>query len=743
MLKRNHFIVLLGLTLLFGNGFSVVKVPGLQTGCRYYYAREGDINLGQVVNAHEPNGEGGCSDVASEGGIFFAQTMVYAIDQINKNNMVLPNITLGFAIMDTCGSTMNALGRSMYFLPYTGDQNDEDSDDSNNENNPNGNIQCLTGTDTTEQRSFDIVGLVGPEFSAPCVMIANVFSLFRIPVLGTLCTSDELGDRSRFSYFLRLVSPDSIQAEAMMDLIAHFNWTYISLVYSEGPYGENGGKHIEKQAKRRGACVAYSVMLPSDASDDDYDEAVQGLMRHRNAKAVALFIQPPHPEPFFRAVEKAGALGMFIFVSSDGLMDQDHGHRQNGAFTIFHKLDVATPAIEHFKTLTPDNQPDNPWLPLVWEQRFDCSFQGTRNQSCEAVKNRTLENPNVPFWAGKVIDGVRTYSYALHNMIQDRCPNASLDKSILKDCIDTLLLLDYMKNVTFYDGYGGPVEFTERGDMSGQYIFMQFDSSKRSPYSYVGLWRPGELDLDGEINWQLYNRQAPAQTDNVKDDDIPESVCSKPCPPKHYYNYKELPCCWECKTCRDNERVVNASQCKVCDENTWPDENTATFCETIEPTYLKWTQPVSLGITLLGCLGLIFVLGTAVLYIKNSDTKLIKATSRELSGILLFGIFLAYISVFTFVARPTTGSCFCSRIGFNLSVSLIYAPLLVKTNRIFRIFAAGKKGNKRPKYIGSTAQIVITLALIAIQVSKLKPIKNFIYVIYAPRCKKSLQVVDL
>ena len=703
---------LFALILLVPNSFAVVKVPGLQTGCRYYYAREGDINLGQVVNAHESNGEGGCSDAVSEGGIFFAQTMVYAINQINDNDRVLPNITLGFSIMDTCDSTKNALGRSMYFLPY-----DDDNDNSNNAGNSTDNHQCLPGSETTKQRSFDVVGLVGPEFSAPCVMIANVFSLFQIPVLGTLCTSDELGDRSRFSYFLRLVSPDSIQAEAMMDLIVHFNWTYISLVYSEGPYGENGGKHIEKQAKRRGACVSYSVMLPSDASGKDYDEAVQGLIRHKNAKAVALFIQPPHPEPFFEAIERAGALGMFIFVSSDGLMDQDHGYRQNGVFTIFHKLDTAVPAIEYFKTITPENHPDNPWLPLVWEQRFDCSFQGTGNQSCDAVKNQTLENPNVPFWAGKVIDGVRTYSYALHNMIQDRCPNAANDKSVLSDCIDTLLLLDYMKNVTFDDGYGGPVEFTERGDMSGQYIFNQFDSSKANPYSYVGLWRPGNLSLDGGINWELYNRTATPETDNIGDEEIPESVCSKPCPPKHYYIYKELPCCWECKTCRDNEKVVNASKCEVCEENTWPDEETATYCETIEPTYLKWTQPISLGITLLGCVGLIFVLGTAALYVRNSDTKLIKATSRELMGILLFGIFLAYVSVFTFVARPTTWSCFSSRIGFNLSVSFIYAPLLVKTNRIYRIFAAGKKGNKRPKYIGSTAQVVITLTLILIQVS--------------------------
>ena len=686
----------------------VVRIPGLPTGCRYYYAREGDINLGQVTDAHKTDDNGGCSDVVSEGGILFGETMVFAIDQINKNDSILPNITLGFAIMDTCSSTMNAMGRSMYFLPYDEENNEKTS--------RNAGGQCLSRSQPSDQRSFDIVGLVGPEFSAPCVSIAGIFSLFRIPVLGTLCTSDELGDKSRFSYFLRLTSPDSIQAEAMMDMFVHFNWTYISLVYSEGPYGENGGKHIEKQAKRRGACIAFSAMLPSDAAERDYDEVVQGLLRYRTAKAVALFIQPPHPKAFFKAIEKAGVVGMFIFVTSDGLMDQDHGYPQNGAFTIFHYLNPAKPVIDYAKTITPENQPNNPWLPLLWEQKFGCSFEGKGNLSCDAVRNKTLDDPQVRFWAGKVIDGVRTYSYALHNMIQDRCPNATFDKSLLKGCIDTLLLLDYIKDVTFNDTYGNPVAFTERGDLQGVFVFMQFNSNNTIPYSYVGLWRPGDLELTGEINWDLYKETTTSVVSEDRSGEIPESACSKPCPPKRYYIYKELPCCWECKTCRDNERVVNASRCEVCEENTWPDDETATLCETIDPTYLKWTQPISLGITLLAVLGLLFVLGTAGLYIKNSETRLIKATSRELSAILLFGIFLAYISVFTFVARPTTGSCFCSRIGFNLSVSLIYAPLLVKTNRIYRIFAAGKKGNKRPKYIGSTAQIVITLVLIVIQV---------------------------
>ena len=76
------------------------------------------------------------------------------------------------------------------------------------------------------------------------------------------------------------------------------------------------------------------------------------------------------------------------------------------------------------------------------------------------------------------------------------------------------------------------------------------------------------------------------------------------------------------------------------------------------------------------------------------------------------GIMVAYLTVVAFVARPTNTSCCLSMYGFNLSVALIYAPMLVKTNRIYRIFSAGKKGSKRPGLIGSRAMVLISVIVI-------------------------------
>ena len=72
------------------------------------------------------------------------------------------------------------------------------------------------------------------------------------------------------------------------------------------------------------------------------------------------------------------------------------------------------------------------------------------------------------------------------------------------------------------------------------------------------------------------------------------------------------------------------------------------------------------------------------------------------------------------LARPTTVECYLSQIGFNVSVTFTYAPLLTRTNRIYRIFTVGRRAKKPPSLTSPLAQILIANVLILLQVC-LKP----------------------
>ena len=180
----------------------------------------------------------------------------------------------------------------------------------------------------------------------------------------------------------------------------------------------------------------------------------------------------------------------------------------------------------------------------------------------------------------------------------------------------------------------------------------------------------------------------------------------------------ELRCCWDCRPCRKYEIVVaNNTKCQECDELYWPDEETFNECIKIPPTYLRWDEALPLVCLILSLLGISTCVCVLVLYFKNWEVKLIKATSRELSLLALMGTVLTYVTVIFLVDRPNTVSCYFGRIGFNLSFAVAYAPLLAKTSRIYRIFAAAKRGLKSPSFISSRTQIILSGILISLQAS--------------------------
>lgn len=60
-----------------------------------------------------------CGMVKEEKGIQRLEAMMYALDKINKENAdLLPNVTLGSLIIDSCSSDTYALEQSMEFVRY-------------------------------------------------------------------------------------------------------------------------------------------------------------------------------------------------------------------------------------------------------------------------------------------------------------------------------------------------------------------------------------------------------------------------------------------------------------------------------------------------------------------------------------------------------------------------------------------------------------------------------------------------
>ncbi|KAF0305309.1 putative metabotropic glutamate receptor mgl-1 [Amphibalanus amphitrite] len=111
-------------------------------------------------------------------------------------------------------------------------------------------------------------------------------------------------------------------------------------------------------------------------------------------------------------------------------------------------------------------------------------------------------------------------------------------------------------------------------------------------------------------------------------------------------------------------------------------------CVPLPEEYLRFDSSWAIGAMSFAAVGIIItclVIGTFIRYV---DTPVVRASGRELS--FQFGI----------------GFCF----------SVVYSALLTKTNRIARIFNAGKKSAARPHFITPASQLVICSLLIFVQI---------------------------
>lgn len=135
--------------------------------------------------------------------------------------------------------------------------------------------------------------------------------------------------------------------------------------------------------------------------------------------------------------------------------------------------------------------------------------------------------------------------------------------------------------------------------------------------------------------------------------------------------------------------------------------NLVADCEKIDAEHNRWSDREAIAAVTLAVIGLLVTIITAVIFAYHNETPVVKASTRELTYIILFGMSLCYLTTFPLLAIPNKLHCSLSRILPGLSFSMIYAALLTKTNRIARILAGSKKRIRtgKSKWLSATAQV--------------------------------------
>ncbi|KTF77359.1 hypothetical protein cypCar_00041946, partial [Cyprinus carpio] len=471
-----------------------------------------------------------------------AQTMVFAINEINNNPNLLPNMTLGYQIYDNCLRLGVAFRGATALVSGT----EETVSDLNCKGPP------------------PVIGIIGDPGSTHSIAISSVLGLFRLPMISFYATCSCLSDRKKYPSFFRTIPSDAFQVRAMVQILRHFGWIWVGLLYSNNDYGIYAAQSFHKEMQLFGHCVAFSEILPNVNNPIDI-QRIMGVIQASTARVLVVFSPSSLLIPLMEEVVLQNMTGRQWIASESWATSPMFRTPRfqpflGGTLAIAIRRGEIQGLQDFLLHLRPNTDQRNNMLRIFWENMFGCSFEIESKEKdgkqlkkvCTGQEDLSITKTPYTDVSGlrasyNVYKAVYALAHALHDLMQ--CEKG-------------------------------------RGPFSGNSCA---DMSNLKP------WQP------------------------------PRSVCSESCPPgTRRATKKGLPfCCFDCLPCGDGEisNTTNAIECTACKDEFWsnPDKDQ---CVPKEVEFLSYEDPLGISLTTASLLGLCFCAVVLVVFAYHRKTPI-------------------------------------------------------------------------------------------------------------------------
>ncbi|CAI5791315.1 vomeronasal type-2 receptor 26-like, partial [Podarcis lilfordi] len=633
---------------------------------------------------------------------FYQHTLAlaFAVKEINKNQKILPNLTLGFHIYDsyydarmTYRTTLDLLFKSRRFVP---------------------NYICDT--------QKNLIAIIGGLSSVTSFFIADTIGLYKIPQLTYGSFPPEESDADQFLSFYNMVPNDSQQYMGIINLLNHFGWTWVGLFVAEGHGGEKFLQTLEPLLSEHGICSAFIQKVPRIGHIDNLSDTF-GLFSDFN-----LSLTDDKVSAYFENKEGSSFRKVWIITTQIDFILKDLELFQGAISFTIHSKEVLK-FNEFLRNLKPDKTEGDGFLQEFWEEAFDCTFPNSSvpvegNEPCTG-EERLESLPAPQFEIGmtghsySIYNAVYVVAHALHAMYSSRLKQKAMvrDKKFELQDQQSLELHSYLPEITFNNSVGETMSFNGNKQMGGAFDITNIVTFPNKSFLRVKV---GQVDDDA-----LESRKIIIQEDMITwhkgfNQVVPISVCNDYCSPGHQKKRKEGEkfCCYDCAPCPEGKisDQNDMNDCFRCPEDQYPNRNKH-GCISKTITFLSYEEP--LGISLASIALSFSIVTTLVLlaFVKHRDTPIVKANNRDLTYTLLISLLLCFQSSLLFLGKPGEITCFLRQPAFGIIFSMAVSCVLAKTITVVVAFMATKPGSSLRKWVGKRLANSIVLSCSLIQAS--------------------------
>ncbi|XP_069816574.1 extracellular calcium-sensing receptor-like [Dendropsophus ebraccatus] len=624
------------------------------------------------------------------------QVLTFAIQEINSNLNILPNITFGFQVYDSCNVLHYDLRGALQVL--TGS------------NKAIPNYRCV-------QNNL-LSGFIGPAVSTHSILLAHILGLYRYPQVSHFSTSRLLSDRTKFPSFFRTVPNDVFQSQGLSKLVLYFGWTWVGLVAVDNDYGQQGIQLVKHEITKAGACVAFTENILISQADRNAPRVVQTI-KASTAEVVILFSTDLDLAPILEEMLKQNLTGK-TFLASEGWSTSTLYSNEK-----FSQLLPGTVGLTFFSGVIPGFQDfiynvqpfmslGQDWARLFWKYTFGCTFvmdnqthinsvetaekQCNGNETLHSVRNSYTDVSNLRT-TNKVYIAVHVLAKALEDLRSCGDHTYLLHKGMCKDIwnFKPWQLLHYMKRVRLTLNSGRELYFDENGDPPSVYDIVNWQLSPEGTLQQVKV---GSYDMtvpDG----QVFTINSSALVWATGDNQVPPSVCSQSCPP----GFRKAPikgqpvCCFECVSCPQGEisNHTDSLDCFTCPSDQWPNPQKSQ-CLQKPIDYLSYKDPLGMTLTITSIVSSLIPGFVLRLFLRCKHSPIVKANNLSLSCILLTSLSLCFLCSLAFLGYPQPNQCLLRQVTFGLVFTLCISCILAKTILVVLAFMATRPGTSLRKW---------------------------------------------